>query len=1422
MRWASEEANISLTGAMENLTRIPQSRRKENIPPLFSRYGTLEQRNVQKNVNRNVDLFAENLIRVSDPAASGSTCPGAIPQGKSQSASLGKKADKPHHTSRVQTNFSCPDWLLGDLSSPSPSQKQSNLACKLQRHGSENGSRIAGPPLLPAGLCSHLGQPGLKRDPLKKLPCRHHAARHTCPSSSEVRIQGKDPQALKQSQGPTSVPRRRGGNLDSQGGASFPSQRSEVSSFPHHPHPSVWCPERSVDPSPALTVDHLDTSPPSERRPSSAAFQALLRSSQTSAELHSSLRRLEEQLAMGALGSSPRESKSPRPYRSSSNPRASSLGTPSLAEWLAEEQSYAKHARAKWHPSFRGDWRPGPTSDGTGDHDGASLLTGFNNFGLYASSVDPRDGSPSAGFYSQVGATSLGQGEDLASSRSILFEPGSRPRWALERKRTWSDPKERGLDDPSAGTSCPSKGGPESLPSGLLSVEDLEISLKTLGAKASLDTGVSLFDTPREVPLRVGSLGGLEIMSARWLHHRPKDLDVGEPQGQAGDAGRDPSIANWVGECGSFLAHRRLSPFGAAAREGLREGARMAGRANVVDFIDPVGGTAGGSSNSTHCDPRTGEGGDPKQGSCIHPARPNDDLLGRKESDHALDAVQEEDLGKEDRPMDKKRDGIWMPGSGPVLAKSFLAWRDHVLEKKAAARGLYERQLLRKGLAALQWAVELRNLMVGIAQRSHALAVLAASFRRWQDATAEQRAVQPQEERAPEPGPPAPSGRDGFGKRLLWTQLSRDHQEEAARYSRAEVGIWMQFRHTHGADELCRKVEAVRDMRRLAAAFRLWCLQKERLDRVEARAREAHDLLQKKKLSNLFRKWRSRYRANRRTWQVVARIQRGLIGRCFEAWKRFADREVVSRRALERLRVGSLSLCFHQWTQMVQIREKAKHLLVEFMAVKRRKSYEKLGLAARTTIMQACVDVEKWSQRSGTSPFDGLLYALTLQKAFLMWKARWWESHLATIFSQALTKRQLREALAFWWWKTLSLQPLGLKASGDLTEDYLLASLGSEASSLSSGFHSSVPALPTSRGSLEKENSLEDNSNGSISSSAIGEDSGPLPARESPVPRWSPVPESLPDVAVESHSQAPSPLHRPQAGAFVLGSGASSQGAALHEAALQFQHSRERHLLASCLGRWEAALRRARQGQRQEGRVRGGPVGPHDAVRRWRKATRGYRELRFRSVNQAGSYWTRASAVRLCSLQQSSHIGARKRRKLYLGGSSRRRRNGEEGPHPGSAVPPSAFRAWLAVYRRQSRSLAEQHPQKCPEVAGQLPGGDRIREGHKEAILATSRKQWLRRKYWSLWRRNVLLRHFRSARETRHLVNSWLCWKEAARTQQVIRALVRRRLAEWSWNTWRRRCLRSWVAEHFRATHQRCLLEKAFGRWRLSLAQKPK
>lgn len=587
-----------------------------------------EPRSVQENVNTAACLLSVSPVRDSNSARGASHTRAAL-RGRPRAASSRNGADKP--TRRVQTNLSCPCWPARDISVPSSCRKQSNLECKLQRRG----ARIGDPHFRPAGLVSRSGQLGLKRAPPKNVSSGHHSSPRTCWTFSNTRLRNG---ALKR------PPGRLSRHLESHGDASFLSKLCQIPGsvcFRHNCPPSLRGPDRSAGaswPSPALTLELLETSSPAE---SSETFQALVRSSRTSAKLHGSLQRLEQQLSMGGLGSSQWESKSPRPYKPSPGPWGWTAGTPSLSERLAAEQNYAKHARVSWPPSFRQEWGSGST----GDDDRAPLPTGFKDLGLYGAAMEPPDAPCLAGFSSHLGPTLLGPGEDVISSPSFRFEAGSGIRPAPEWKRKWCDSKTScnetvlGPAGPPPVISCLSVVDLENLPSGPLSLGDLEVPLQRLGSKPSVDVGLATYGPPKEAPLRVGSLAGLDMLPACWFQIRPQDLAIREPPGELGG---EPFLANLIGDSRSLLARRRLSPFGEAARKGLGGRARAADGTNVVGFVHPVGGTAADSSNFTGCSSWTGEGRVPKQAWDVLKTQQKAELSGRKEKDHSLGPIQEE------------------------------------------------------------------------------------------------------------------------------------------------------------------------------------------------------------------------------------------------------------------------------------------------------------------------------------------------------------------------------------------------------------------------------------------------------------------------------------------------------------------------------------------------------------------------------------------------------------------------------------------------------------------------------------------------------------------------------------------------------------------------------------------------------------
>ncbi|XP_028597302.2 uncharacterized protein LOC114602807 isoform X3 [Podarcis muralis] len=1400
---------------------MPRGRKKENIPPFLSGYVASEQTNVQRNININLYLSTERNV-TADSVVRRPDCGGASAQGGKRAVFAGKGSNDLQQHRAVQTNLSCPYWPFQDATGGSLPKRPSNLASKLQRGASGDSEFTRDAPISCPSLCSCSEQLGLKGNPPSHLSSRSRDASHDCGTLSKNRMGSEAQYGSEPSH--VCASRRICGHLRDCGACFSPAELPVTS-----PPGSVSCrcpptsPSRSADSfhrGPGLTLDHLNSSTLVESAGSSAALQTLLKSSRTSADLHRSIRQLKQEAvaSMGALGSSPWESKRPLfPCHPLRNPQVSASTVLNAVEHLAVGESYARQASVKWRAPFPRDW--GITST-VGKP--TSVVYRCDNAGLQTCRTEALDQS---GFRGLVDLTSLAlQGEDLCSKTSIRY---------LEccSCGVWQTPERTGACGCSK-THCHRKAAdPEELASGalrrselslsdhalsLLSFDSLEVSLKTLCADSPANLG-----SPVCVSLAVHS-------PACRFRNGAQDSDVREAGGELGEDGGAPTLS--AGEHAADLAHWKLGRFGEHWQAADSIGAAVVGR------------SGNGSPNSVPADcwpdAENSQGG----GLSAEQTGKRTTALCDEESNNRMGDKQKEDL----ESMEKKRNRPLPQRVEPQLEKCFVAWRNHVSGKAAAARALYEHQLLRKGLAALRWAVQLRKVQAGIAQRNHILVVLAASFRKWQDALAKQRKAQPSpqlEAASPSRGPPTTPEAGGVRMSPNLCHLPAEHLEDAARYSRAEGNLWMQLRRRQGGGESCRKAVALRDVRRLAA-FRLWRLQKERLEKEEIRAQEALALLEKKRLVSAFEAWRSRYRAARRILPLVAQVQRGLLSRCFHAWKSVADREALCRHSRERLRLESLRVHFHQWALMLQVREKARKTLLELWDLKRKRAHaENMDAAEKVPAAHA-----RWSQKSGSDALDDFYRALTLQQAFRTWELRWRESQRATAFRRVSERQQLREALGLWRRKTLCPHPLGL-GPGDLTEDLLLASPDSEESSLSSGFHSNVPAPPLSSGSLDKESSSEESSQASISSSLTIEDSRHLPPHGSPSP--SHFPSASQDLAATAlNMQAPFPLgyghtqnrrqllakcfafwsartvqnlkaeqHRKRAllsRAFTSWSAAATRFPSWRTTLACLESARGQRLLASYFGRWKAEFQRAER-RRKDGRPRRRLAG-YGAMWRWRKAIRGSWALRFSSVSQASNYWTRAATFRQCVRRQSGFIGARKFLKAPLLWPSRCRWTSDEAPWPGLAIrsrlTSSSFRIWLTLYRCQSKTLGPQLTPMHPEAVGQVSIHGWNQETRPETTPSAVGRRWLGRKYLARWRHHVLLRRFQHRKEKWRLARAWVVWKDSCQTELAVQALVRQRLAQWSWAVWRRRCLQSWVAERFLAGEERQLLEQAFGRWR--------
>ncbi|XP_044301434.1 uncharacterized protein C1orf167 homolog isoform X2 [Varanus komodoensis] len=1339
---------------MESSNKLPRGWRKENIPPALESYLIPEQGNVQKNINVKLYLSPGNPVAGSRHQA-GSAIPGfhhtgETTHGRPRAASMRNRPAGPQPQNRVQTNLACPYWPLRDTTADPASWRQSNLESK--RHRMEP---LGDPGSLPAARSSCPG--GSRKKPPSERPGRSSAFPRAERSTSKERRGHEGRQVRTQPIGSVSGPGRP--NLEADGRSFSPVDLLGVSYLGClHPEgqPSFTSPSRSLEsipPGPPLTIDHLKSSPLAERGVSSTLLRTLLESSQTSADLYSSIQRLRQEIAvMGALGSFPWESKSlSLAYRPPADPPASTSTVLSLMEQLTPKQ-----ASVNWGTPLSQAWDSSFTR-GTG-RDREPLPIAYDKVGVYGPpGEEASDRGWPPGVCSSVGPTTPAfQGEEReerycgTSFRYLRSCSGAQR--ALEEESLCRCPKPSGhqralaAQEPTAGVLHRSDLGLGDLPLGLLSTDGLQVSLKTC-TKAPLSMGVCVYDAQQAVHLTVHSPGGPAVTPAHELGKGSEELHARE----AGEACRASFIASNVDE------QTRCSPFGAAAKNGPREysqGAKPLARECVQDLLSPA-----------CCDHSPGVERGQREPPCHWEKDGGREIL-RGESLEADDGSMEK---KKDRPLPERRD--------PLLVKSFAAWREHVFGKLAVARAQHERQLLRKGLSALQWAVQLRNAQVAVTQRSHATTVLANVFRRWQDAAAKRREARALRQRETMTGArellPPP---ERITKLPAWCQLSAEQVEDAARYRRAEGLLWMQLRHTQGAEELNRKMEAVREMRRLAA-FRLWRLRTERLDQEEARAQDARAALEKARLAAAFATWRARCQASRRIVPLAARIQRGLISRCFAAWRSFAERQVRSWHSQECRRARALRLCFRQWALMVRSREQTRWTLLQLLALRQRKADARFGPAAHAGEARPGWSVASWSQRNGAESLEALFGALTLQEAFQAWKARWRESLAATAFQRVQARRRLEEALARWHWKSLCLHPPG-PGSRDLAEDRLLVSLES---SLSSGFHSNPAAPPVSTDSSAK-------------------DERQLLARCFAL--WSSGTRQA--LQAQQHLR-----HSLLARAFLSWAEIAARNSARLEALVEFERAGRQRLLASCFRRWKTAFSKAVQEEEERSRRR--PAGCR-AVWRWRKATRAYLALRSISVHQACNFWTKAANFRQCIRKQSSLAGARKHRKMPLLWPSRQRQNREETLGRGLSAPSrlisSSFRVWLMAYRSQNGA---RRPPGSLDAAGRIAGYSQAQKSGTE--LAAARGDQLGRKYLSLWRGHVLVRHSQAARDARCLGRAWQAWKAACRTRTLPQALAKHRLVEWCWKTWRRRCLQSWAAERFQEAEEKRLLRKAFARW---------
>ncbi|XP_062459836.1 uncharacterized protein C1orf167 homolog [Pezoporus occidentalis] len=838
----------------------------------------------------------------------------------------------------------------------------------------------------------------------------------------------------------------------------------------------------------ALTLGELELS-------SVESLQTLLQSSQISASLYCAVQRLKRESAlMGIWGSLPLE---PR-----SSPVSGSLcfapddSAPSIlsAGERAGVKSSATQARLKWGAPFAKDWSLNAVTRDFSHAVPVSVLHRYecidSNTWRTNISGDIQPETLTCG----VGSGGLvGTAAQSSCNCSRPFRRQSQAKPALETGSLYVHAKSHSPEKVLKGEETSNGASPCAVPwrrdlPASIYPKGLQVSLETDLGEAQMNVDVAVYGTPREVHVRVtpGEFRPVQQLSTKSVEvtNSKPHVKSSKESGEVCDSGSQAARMAVVGSSQSSPSITQVEEgFGGYSDVDCRNVSRERRRNKYSQQRSWRNWEA--DSNLNQSEERSVERS-AQEPRCCDEGSQTQEAVSREVSENSFWSLK-----VNEQSFQHLRDR-------QMLARCFQAWRRQVLWKSAAARQLYRQQLLQKGLGALQRAVRQRRMQLEEAQQRHASALLAVSFYRWKEAVAKESKKQ-----APQPElySTHSSSVGGFEVGRLATmttsaehQLTEGYSKTAEQACRVEGKLWTQLHRRQRGDEFRLGAQAIRDMRRLAVALRLWRLQKELLSKEEARLLEARALLEKKQLRNVFWVWRSRCLEKEQISALTTRIQRNLVARCFYAWKETVEQKALHRCNLAHLRAVSLRKYFQQWVQRLQVREGDKQAMANFLLLRWRQHYGPvISSVADKTVTKR--DEERWFPEKTGYSLDDFCQKVKLQRVYLLWKARLCEHHRANSFSQALEQCRLQKALKLWHQKCHILKTIeqSPKHSHMTLYEEPLAVLCSEDLSTSSGFDSSASATLASQSSLEKEYSYSDSSQQGFSSVLTVEDVTHIP-----------------------------------------------------------------------------------------------------------------------------------------------------------------------------------------------------------------------------------------------------------------------------------------------------------------------------------------
>ncbi|XP_065793212.1 LOW QUALITY PROTEIN: uncharacterized protein C1orf167 homolog [Muntiacus reevesi] len=332
------------------------------------------------------------------------------------------------------------------------------------------------------------------------------------------------------------------------------------------------------------------------------------------------------------------------------------------------------------------------------------------------------------------------------------------------------------------------------------------------------------------------------------------------------------------------------------------------------------------------------------------------------------------------------------------LSRCFRAWWRwaHRRRAVAAAVALGRRQLLRRGLRALRWALWLREAQLEAAWGRHTQALLARTFQKWRHLIQQHKQGQPHVQAGPRP-----------------LSSGGDQDQGPSGRKPAVDGAWRS--RPDGGDRRVLILQALHQL----AVFLLWCHQKEWARQEKGVQGEASQAtLRTQRIGRPPHTWLSP--AAGAAWVALLDPQhrRACLCRCFGAWQRFVQRGTRYRAHVANRQAGTLRTCLQQWVRVKQLQASDRAKVAQLSLCLRKAGnmtlFSSVPEGATVHELRLMATARVLPQEQGRGSLQEACRRLALQRALLLWRTRLSQRQRADSFFEGMQWRALRHILRGW------------------------------------------------------------------------------------------------------------------------------------------------------------------------------------------------------------------------------------------------------------------------------------------------------------------------------------------------------------------------------------------------------------------------